>query len=275
VVSGVGLLPYGDVIHDVLQYEVYVCNPRPGLGVDPAQQQNRTIHYLAATAEIPTDCATKLQTCSATVGTTDVQRCGGWRGATVGQFWGLKITATGGRYLLPPVLGVPWLREVYWYGQPAPPPPSPPPPPPCPPPPPPSPPNAGTPNLYALEAVSTNCGGDPSLTSDGFVSNYWHPDILCRYGSNDWWLKYTLAAEHVVTGVGILQLGNIYNDILAYDVYLCNPWPGPGVDPDLQTAVYGHRLPASSSINTTCTCPSSPSLFALSALPLTPHLVRP
>ncbi|KAK3242452.1 hypothetical protein CYMTET_47857 [Cymbomonas tetramitiformis] len=251
-VTSVGILPFGDMTHDVLAYEVYICNPRPGLGVDPQDQSSSNGYYLAASSDIPTDCSTRLKACSATVGTTTEQQCGGWGDATVGRFFALKITATGGRYLVPAVLGVPWVREVYWYGHPAPPPPSPPPPrrhhasPP-------SPPNTGVQNLNAQTSVSTNCGGDPGLSADGDASNYWDPGVLCRDGYNDWWLKYTLAEEQVVTGVGLLPQGDVYHDVMAYEVYVCSPRPGLGVDPDNQTAAHGYRLPTTSHINTTCT----------------------
>ncbi|KAK3248326.1 hypothetical protein CYMTET_42202 [Cymbomonas tetramitiformis] len=104
---GVGLMPYGDRIHDVIDYDVFRCDAQP----------ITSAHLISAS------CTELMKKCNATIGQTSEQTCEGWGPHTVGPDFGLRIRSTGG--MVEPLLphGLPYLYEVYWYGAPAPPPP--------------------------------------------------------------------------------------------------------------------------------------------------------
>ncbi|KAK3233266.1 hypothetical protein CYMTET_56423 [Cymbomonas tetramitiformis] len=113
-VSTVGIVPYGDFVHDVSAYDFYICDPKPGLGVDPDYQQSQ--YYRPATTKIATTCTSKLAACGATAGAYTEQTCNGWGDATVGQYFAIHITALAGAYLIPYVPGEPFIKEFNLYG---------------------------------------------------------------------------------------------------------------------------------------------------------------
>eukprot|EP00854_Cymbomonas_tetramitiformis_P001126 gene1126-1683_t len=113
-VSTVGIMPYGDLVHDVSAYDFYICDPKPGLGVDPDYQQSQ--YYRPATTKIATTCTSKLAACGATAGAYTEQTCNGWGDGTVGQYFAIHITALAGAYLIPPVPGEPFVKELNLYG---------------------------------------------------------------------------------------------------------------------------------------------------------------
>ncbi|KAK3239484.1 hypothetical protein CYMTET_50593 [Cymbomonas tetramitiformis] len=111
-----------------------------------------------------------------------------------------------------------------------------------------------------MQGISSNCDGSNSgstsvaATIDGDQSTFWDPEnSICATGSNDWWIKISLAAEQVVEAVGFFQHGGIIHDVLSYDFYICSPRPGLGVDPDLQNSANGHYLTAADEIARSCT----------------------
>ncbi|KAK3254430.1 hypothetical protein CYMTET_36352, partial [Cymbomonas tetramitiformis] len=83
-VIGVGLLPYGDVIHDPDRYEVFLCDSTV-LGTN------------ASAVDVASSCGTQLATCNASLGATTLQTCTGWGGSSVSANFALRITRTGGQ----------------------------------------------------------------------------------------------------------------------------------------------------------------------------------
>ncbi|KAK3254618.1 hypothetical protein CYMTET_36172, partial [Cymbomonas tetramitiformis] len=93
----VGLMPYGDRIHDVIDYDVFRCDAQPITSAHP----------------ISASCTELMKQCNATIGQTSEQTCEGWGPRTVGPDFGLRIRSTGG--MVDPFLphGLPYLYEVY------------------------------------------------------------------------------------------------------------------------------------------------------------------
>ncbi|KAK3248329.1 hypothetical protein CYMTET_42201 [Cymbomonas tetramitiformis] len=93
---GVGLMPYGDRIHDVIDYDVFRCDAQP----------ITSAHLISAS------CTELMKKCNATIGQTSEQTCEGWGPHTVGPDFGLRIRSTGG--MVEPLLphGLPYLYEA-------------------------------------------------------------------------------------------------------------------------------------------------------------------